>query len=87
MDCVVGTALLAPRTASSVAPVCHRYGRSLRPCLGTSIAPRRRATFHQTLLAELLPELDPVAVRIADVEQTDFAVQLEYDADLDSLLA
>src|SRR5438105_2732674 len=26
------------------------YGHSLRPCLGTSIAPRRRATFRQNLL-------------------------------------
>jgi hypothetical protein len=26
------------------------YERSLRPCLGTIIAPRRRATFRQTLL-------------------------------------
>ncbi|MFL5970806.1 MAG: hypothetical protein ACJ750_00230 [Gaiellaceae bacterium] len=39
-----------PEAASSVAPVSHRYGRSLRPCLGTTIAPLRRTTFHQTLL-------------------------------------
>ena len=44
-------ALLAPRTASSVAPVANSYERSLRPCLGTIIAPRRRATFRQTLLS------------------------------------
>ena len=43
-------ALLAPRTVSSVAPVASGYERSLRPCLGTTIAPRRRATFRQTLL-------------------------------------
>ena len=43
-------ALIAPRTASSVAPVPIGYGHSLRPCLGTTNAPQRRATFHQTLL-------------------------------------
>src|SRR5437868_2193613 len=30
----------------------YRYGRSLRPPQGTSIAPRRRAVFRQTLLAK-----------------------------------
>ena len=44
-----------PDAASSVAPVPSRYERSLRPCLGTSIAPRRRALFRQTLLAESGP--------------------------------
>src|SRR3954452_10361177 len=39
-----------PDAASSVAPVASRYERSLRPCLGTTIAPRRRALFRQTLL-------------------------------------
>src|SRR5437868_12569200 len=29
-----------------------QYGHSLRPCLGTIIAPRRRAPFRQTLLRE-----------------------------------
>src|ERR671922_765669 len=38
-----------PEAASSVASVSHRYERSLRPCLGTTIAPLRRATFRQTL--------------------------------------
>jgi hypothetical protein len=46
-------ALLAPKTASSVAPVASGYERSLRPCFGTTIAPRRRATFRQTRLAAL----------------------------------
>src|SRR2546423_5930555 len=39
-----------PDAASSVAPVVIHYRDSLRPCLRTSIAPRRRATFRQTLL-------------------------------------
>src|SRR5206468_7284343 len=39
-----------PDPASSVAPVVIHYRDSLRPCLRTSIAPRRRATFRQTLL-------------------------------------
>src|SRR5256885_14925484 len=42
-----------PDAASSVAPVVIHYRDSLRPCLRTSIAPRRRATFRQTLLLEL----------------------------------
>jgi hypothetical protein len=45
-------ALLAPRAASSVAPVASGYEPSLRPCLGTTIAPLRRATFHQSLLEQ-----------------------------------
>src|SRR5205823_6148969 len=40
-----------PEAASSVAPVVIHYRDSLRPCLGTAIAPRRRARFRQTLLA------------------------------------
>jgi prepilin-type N-terminal cleavage/methylation domain-containing protein len=40
-----------PEAASSVAPVSQGYERSLRPCLGTTIAPQRRATFRQALLA------------------------------------
>src|SRR6266545_6126314 len=39
-----------PEAASSVAPVVVHYRDSLRPCLGTAIAPRRRALFRQTLL-------------------------------------
>src|SRR2546423_2857696 len=46
------------RAARPPAPLCLRsrahiygYGRSLRPPKGTSIAPRRRAVFRQTLLA------------------------------------
>src|SRR5436190_9514297 len=39
-----------PDAASSVAPVVIHYRDSLRPCLRTSIAPRRRATFRQALL-------------------------------------
>src|SRR5262245_7515673 len=50
-------ALLAPMAASSVAPVASGHERSLRPCLGTIIAPRRRATFRQTLLQA--PRADP----------------------------
>ena len=41
-----------PQAASSVAPVSQGYERSLRPCLGTSIAPWRRALSRQTLQAE-----------------------------------
>jgi len=40
-----------PESASSVAPVASGYEHSLRPCLGTTIAPRRRALFRQTVLA------------------------------------
>src|SRR5439155_13131550 len=39
-----------PEAASSVGPVAIHYRASLRPCLGTAIAPRRRARFRQTLL-------------------------------------
>jgi hypothetical protein len=35
-------------------PRTGRYEGSLRSCLGTTIAPRRRATFHQTLLVVVL---------------------------------
>src|SRR5512133_1873940 len=42
-----------PEAASSVAPVPDRYERSLRPCLGTTIAPQRRALSRQALLALL----------------------------------
>src|SRR5205823_5959448 len=50
-----------PDPASSVAPVVVHYRDSLRPCLRTSIAPRRRATFRQTLLAP--PVRAPVSRR------------------------
>src|SRR5437762_2044076 len=39
-----------PEAASSVGPVAIHYGASLPPCLGTAIAPRRRARFRQALL-------------------------------------
>src|SRR6266545_543891 len=39
-----------PPSSDSVAPRLSQPGRSLRPCLGTTIAPRRRAVFRQTLL-------------------------------------
>src|SRR5438477_529096 len=39
-----------PEAASSVGPIVIHYWASLRPCLGTAIAPRRRAPFRQTLL-------------------------------------
>jgi len=42
-------ALLAPRAASSVAPVASGYEHSLRPCLGTTSTPRGRAAFRQAL--------------------------------------
>jgi hypothetical protein len=42
-----------PDAASSVAPIEHRYRRSLRPCLGTTSARRQRAAFRQTLLKDL----------------------------------
>src|SRR6185437_16710191 len=42
-----------PDAASSVAPVPSRYEHSLRPCLGTSITPRGRGPFRQTLLAHI----------------------------------
>src|SRR5438046_2116826 len=41
-----------PEAASSVGPIAIHYWASLRPCLGTAIAPRRRARFRQTLLKE-----------------------------------
>jgi polyphosphate kinase len=50
-------ALLAPMAASSVAPVASGYEHSLRPCPGTSIAPRRRAIFRQTLLGRRITAL------------------------------
>src|SRR3954454_19310268 len=39
-----------PEAASSVGPIAIHYWASLRPCLGTAMAPRRRARFRQTLL-------------------------------------
>src|SRR5262249_14661601 len=39
-----------PEAASSVGPIAVHYWASLRPCLGTVIASRRRARFRQTLL-------------------------------------
>src|SRR6185369_3477456 len=38
-----------------VGPIAIHYWASLRPCLGTAIAPRRRARFRQTLLRRLEP--------------------------------
>src|SRR4249919_1952052 len=53
-----------PAAGSSVAPVVVTTGTPCVRGLGTTIAPRRRATFHQTLLAldeeELLPRRPPV---------------------------
>jgi hypothetical protein len=46
-----------PDAASSVAPVASGYEHSLRPCPGTSIAPRRRAIFRQTLLGRRITAL------------------------------
>src|SRR5206468_11590109 len=37
--------------ASSVVPIVNNYRDSLRPCITTPSAPRRRATFHQALPA------------------------------------
>jgi VanZ family protein len=44
-----------PDAASSAASVPSRYERSLRPRLGTSIAPRRRAKFRQALPGRDVP--------------------------------
>src|ERR671922_584377 len=65
-----------PGAASSVAPIVIHYRGSLRPCLGTSIAPLRRATFRQTLLVD--GQLD-----VADVEPERLR---EAHADLQVLL-
>src|SRR5204863_9892986 len=56
-----------PDAASSVAPVVIHYRDSLRPCLRTSIAPRRRATFRQTLL--LGRRLERVQLVLAGLHQ------------------
>src|SRR4029450_13718611 len=40
----------------------YGYGRSLRPPQGTTIAPRRRAPFRQTLLADVHEERAPLAL-------------------------
>src|SRR6266511_3497835 len=40
----------SPRGGVLLAPIVNCYRRSVRPCLGTTIAPRRRATFRQSLL-------------------------------------
>src|SRR5947207_1048323 len=47
-----------PEAASSVGPIAIHYWASLRPCLGTAIAPRRRARFRQTLLV-VIRRADP----------------------------
>jgi F-type H+-transporting ATPase subunit a len=57
-----------PEAASSVAPISRRYGRSLRPCLGTTIAPRQRALFRQALLAVTLLALALPAEALAKVK-------------------
>src|SRR5262245_23768487 len=46
-------ALLAPRPRPQSRPYSSAYEHSLRPRLGTTIAPRRRTTRHQPLLADL----------------------------------
>src|SRR5512132_125916 len=48
--CAAGPRCSPPGTVLSRAHI-YGYGRSLRPPQGTSIAPRRRAVFRQTLLA------------------------------------
>src|SRR5204862_3312881 len=58
-----------PEAASSVAPVVIHYRDSLRPCLGTAIAPRRRARFRQTLLDELDFVADGDLARLDDPGQ------------------
>ena len=40
-----------PESGASVAPVTVATGATLRPCLGTTIAPLRRAAFRQAFLA------------------------------------
>src|SRR5437870_6519904 len=63
-----------PEAASSVAPVPSGYEHSLRPCLGTSIAPRRRATFRQALLVRSFLDAPLRDVADADDSHRAFAV-------------
>src|SRR5262245_40329044 len=58
-----------PDAASSVAPVLTQYERSLRPCLGTSIATRRRGLFRKTLLGAVV--VAPLA-GLAAVDRLEF---------------
>src|SRR5215204_4676265 len=60
-----------PEAASSVAPVSHRYERSLRPCLGTTIAPLRRAAFHQALLERRVQDARQRARHLGEIERRD----------------
>ena len=48
-ETVPPTSRRRPRCASSVAPYFIQYAGSLRPCIATSSAPRRRAPFRQAL--------------------------------------
>src|SRR5438309_7355430 len=54
--CAAGPRCSPPGTVLSRAHI-YGYGRSLRPPQGTSIAPRRRAVFRQTLLGRLPAEV------------------------------
>jgi hypothetical protein len=81
-----------PEAASSVGPIAIHYWASLRPCLGTAIAPRRRARFRQSLLVAgqnprrrvAIVEDQAVAVLVLEVRhEADAAVHrlsLELDA-------
>src|SRR5205814_2313375 len=51
-----------PEAASSVGPIAIHYWAFLRPCLGTAIAPRRRARFRQTLLLVRALQRAPVVL-------------------------
>src|SRR5262249_55027053 len=57
----------------------YRYEHSLRPCLGTTIAPRERAPFRRSLLAlrgHVLDDADQVALRIRELAEGDHAHDL-----------
>src|SRR6266571_6677069 len=56
-----------PDAASSVAPIANCYRHSLRPCLGTTIASRRRAAFRQTLLDSQAMKAPPYTAASVEV--------------------
>src|SRR5581483_3910424 len=59
-------------------------GRRGGACRGGSACPAGRP---DGASAELLRELDPVPVRVEDVEEADLSLQLDDDPDLDARLA
>src|SRR5919106_6802830 len=64
----------------------HAEPRPRKPLKAAASRPRSRA-FPWLRRRDVLPELDAVAVRVDDLEQTHLAVELEHDADVDALLA